>query len=87
MKFPFYVVVGPVRIFGGAEADGPGWYIGADGKIHKIPPRGPESEGLATLVGLASLAAEVKDPQLRGVLEKGMSVAAEKLQSVQAAAA
>ncbi len=87
MKFPFYIVVGPGRIFGGAEADGPGWYIGPDGKIHKIPPRGPESEGLATLVGLAALASEVKDAQLRGVLEQGMSVAAGKLQSAQAAAA
>lgn len=45
-----------IILFGGG--DGGGWYIGTDGKIHRIPPWNPESE-LANIVSVLTTAGEL----------------------------
>ena len=56
-------------LFGGGDAGG--FYIGSDGKIHKIPPYDPgvlrEVELGATML---SRAEKVRDKNLRGELER-----------------
>jgi hypothetical protein len=51
--------------FGGFGTDAGGWYIGADGKIHKVPGWNPEQVvELARLVSVLREAAQLKSPGL-----------------------
>ena len=50
-------------IGGGAGTDAPGWYIGPDGKIHRVPGWNPEAMvDLSSAIKVIRAAAQIKTP-------------------------
>ena len=68
--------------FGG---DGGFWMIGADGKLHWVPPWDPQiSHDLGVATSLAALGAQIKDSAVRAqVVGLAQSVAAVHVKAIQ----
>jgi hypothetical protein len=65
-------------IFGGGFTDAGGWYIGADGKIHKVPGWNPEGvREVSHMVNILREAAQLKTP---GLAEAVTSVVIDQVQ-------
>lgn len=63
----------------GVGTDAPGWYIGPDGKIHRVPGWNPEAMlDLARAVSIIRQAGQLKTPGLADATIKGVMDFAQK---------
>lgn len=61
-----------IYFLGGFGTDAPSFYIGPDGKIHRVPGWNPEAMAdLAHALNVIGEAAKLKTPELGEVLVKG----------------
>jgi hypothetical protein len=66
-------------ISSGVLTDAGGWYIGADGKIHRVPGWNPEAmSDLAAAVKIIGEAGRIKTPGLADAAVKGVMAFAQK---------
>lgn|GEM_PF-1942156 len=76
-----YMKAQNIYFIGQYGTDAGGWYIGRDGKIHRVPGWNPESMvDLASTLGIIRIASQIKDAKFNaGMVKEALAFAQNQL--------